>query len=347
MAASNWGTNRRLADFLFTSAFEFDFFQAVRLLNMLGENGQPARRDALEAVRFCAYNSLSFPASQIASIDQEKGGPPRMSVNFLGLTGPHGTLPVAYTELAVERECFGDRSFADFLDIFNHRLIELFFHAWQKHHFVIGYEHARRKSLADDAFTTYLFDLIGMGTKGLRGRLPIRDLGLLHYAGLISQKPHSAETLRAFLHDYFEVPVSVEQLVGKWHQLEPEEACCLGSGERSSSLGDGAVAGDAVWTREALMRVALGPLTLEQFRQFLADKKGFEEAIALIRWFIGSTLDFELRVVLRREDVPYCEIGTDPSDARLGWSSWLSTETFASHAGDTLFREEELVRLEA
>ena len=346
MAASNWGTDCRLDESLFTTACEFDFFQAVHLLTMLGENSDKTKDTGSSAVRFRAHNSLAFPASSIADLEPANGGPPTMAVTFLGMTGPRGVLPVAYTEIAIDRECFGDRSFADFLDIFNHRLIELFYEAWKKHRFVIGYEQARRTS-KDDDFTACLFDLIGMGTRGLRGRMPVPDLGLLHYVGLLAQRPGSAEALRALLHDYFAVPVKIEQFVGKWHSLEPDEACSLGSGELSTQLGAGAVAGDAVWSLESLVRVVLGPLTADQFRGFLPDAKGFEQAVSLVRWFLGSTLEFEIQETLRREEVPPCRLGHDNESARLGWSAWLRTEPFWFHATDTIFREDEKVSLEA
>lgn len=349
MAASNWGTDCRIDEALFSSACEFDFFQAVRLLARLREGSQPgAPGAASDVVRFRVHNSLAFPASAIAELDRMDDGLPRMAVTFLGLTGPHGTLPAAYTEIAIDRECFGDRSFADFLDIFNHRLIELFFQAWKKHHFVIGYEQARRqKDVGPDEFTSCLFDLIGMGTGGLRGRMPVQDLALLHYAGLVAQRPHSAEALRVFLRDYFEVPVRVEQFMGKWHQLEAAEACSLGSGELSAQLGGGAVAGDAIWSRQTLVRVVLGPLTAAQFSGFLPDGETFAQVVSLIRWFLGSTLEFEIQPTLRREEVPPCRLGEETFAARLGWSAWLRTEPFWFHATDAIFREDEKVRLEA
>jgi type VI secretion system protein ImpH len=345
MAASNWGTDSRLDESLYASACEFDFFQAVRLLRLASVNGDNGTEPG--AVRFRVLNSLAFPASAIAQLVRMGDGPPEMSVTFLGMTGPHGALPVAYTEIAVDRECLGDRSFAEFLDIFNHRLIELFFDAWKKHRFVIGYEQSRRKNKsAVDDFTNYLFDLIGMGTDGLRHRMPIADLALLRYAGLLAQRPHSAETLRAILCDYFGVPVTVAQFVGTWHALEPDEACSLGSGTANSRLGTGALAGDAVWTGQDLVGVAFGPLNAEQFRRFLPDGEDFEEAAALIRWYLGNALDFEIQAVLRREEVPACQLGGD-DPARLGWSAWLRTDLFSLHATDAVFRESEQVTLEA
>jgi type VI secretion system protein ImpH len=343
MAASNWGTDCRLDEFLFASAFDFDFFQAVRLLTLLREEQHPGASG--DVVRFAAYNSLAFPASSIALLEPKKTGPPLMTVTFMGMTGPRGALPTAYTEIAIDRECLGDRSFADFLDLFNHRFIQLFFEAWKKHHFVIGYEQSRKRD-RQDSFTSNLFDLIGMGTAGLRERMPIADMGLLHYAGLLAQRPHSADALRALLHDYFGIPVFVEQFLGKWHALEADELCGLGSTEPSGQLGAGAVAGDAVWSRQGLIRIVVGPLAATRFRAFLPDGEDFSKITALVRWFLGSTLEFEIQPTLRREQVPGCKLGDEISGgSRLGWSAWLRTEPFWFDAIDAIFHEEEDVQV--
>jgi type VI secretion system protein ImpH len=349
MAASNWGTSRRIDEALFASGCEFDFFQAVKLLTQVyGERHPESLAPQGEAVRFRAHNSMAFPASAIASIDEDNGGPPRMTVTFLGMTGAEGVLPTAYTEIAIDRECFGDTSFAEFLDVFNHRLIWFFYRAWEKYHFVVEYEQSMRNAAGQDAFTSYLFDLVGMGTLGLQGRLPVADKALLRYAGLLSQRPHSAEALRSLLHDYFELPVKVEQLLGRWHALEQDELCYLSSNESNSQLGSGAVAGDAVWSRQALLRIVFGPLNAEQFRSFLPDGRRFTEAAALTRWFLGVALEFEVQPTLHGDEVPSCQLGDDArSGPRLGWSAWLRTEPFGAAAADAIFREDELVRLEA
>ena len=348
MATSSWGTGRRVDEILFGSAWEFDFFQAVRLLAHLYHERHPQAPAAQsEVVRFRSQNSLAFPASAVAEIEESGDGPPRMTVTFLGMTGPQGVLPAAYTEIAIDQESFGDTSFAEFLDIFNHRLIWLFYRAWEKHHFTIGYEQAHWNGAGQDEFTAHLFDLIGMGTAGLQKLMPLSQV-LPRYVGLISQRPHSAECLRALLHDYFGVPVEVEQFLGKWHGLEPDELCYLGSDEPNSQLGRGAVAGDMVWTRHALLRLVFGPLAAEQFRSFLPNGKRFTEAVALIRWFLGAALEFEIQPTLRGNQVPPCQLGDDTSTGpRLGWSTWLRTEPFFTAAKDAVFSEEELIGREA
>jgi type VI secretion system protein ImpH len=350
MASSKWGTDRRLDESLFESGFEFDFFQVVRLLVQLHSErrkGASVSRPE-EMVRFSVENTLSFPASAITSIiDGDNGDPSRVKITFLGMTGPGGVLPSAYTEIAVDCEAFGDTSYADFLDIFNHRLIWLFYRAWEKHHFSIGYERVDRGGSEQDALTAYLFDLIGMGTPGLKRRMPILDQALLRYAGLISQRPHSAESLRTLLHDYFRVPVEIEQLLGKWHALEMSELCLLSSGELNTQLGFGAIAGDAVWSRQTLLRITFGPVSVMRFRSFLPDGVGFTEAVALVRWFLGPALDFEVQPILASDEVPGCLLGDDTFEGpRLGWSSWLDMESPGSIARDAIFKEIELVRAE-
>ncbi|MBO0912328.1 MAG: type VI secretion system baseplate subunit TssG [Acidobacteria bacterium] len=326
-------------------ACEFDFFQAVRVLTLLQEKPQENLRPG-EVVRFKAVNSLAFPASSIAAIEKKKGAPPTMAVTFLGMTGPGGALPTAYTEIAIDRECFGDRSFSDFLDIFNHRLLELFFESWKKHRFFVSYEQARGRRREVDRFTSSLFSLVGMGTEGLKNRLPFADLGLLRYSGLAAQRPHSAEALRAILEDYFEVPVSIEQFVGRWCALGPEEQCSLGASGLNGQLGKGAIAGDAVWTRQAMVRIVFGPLAFAEFRSFLPDGRAFRKAAALARWFLGSALEFELQALLGRDEVPFCRVGSDDG-ARLGWAGWLKTEPFRCDATEAVFREEEQIGPEA
>jgi len=186
-----------------------------------------------------------------------------------------------------------------------------------------------------------------MGTAGLNDRLPFPDKALLRYAGLLSQRPRSAECLRALLHDFFGLAVEVEQFLGRWHSLDADELCVLGLEVPSSQLGEGTVAGDMVWSRQAVVRIVFGPLTAYEFFQFLPDGKIFRVASELIRWFLGPMNDFEMQPVLGRGQTPgWCRLGEHKSGARLGWSHWLTDEPFVHPASDAIFAESERVALE-
>ncbi|MGA2433840.1 MAG: type VI secretion system baseplate subunit TssG, partial [Bryobacteraceae bacterium] len=178
--------DRALEAQLAGTPYNFGFFQAVRLLERL-MGGVPAGRFARpqdEAVRFTVNNSLAFPASEIQALAIREGEPPRMTVNFMGLTGPEGVLPLYYTQLVAERARAHDTAVRDFFDIFNHRTISLFYQAWEKYRFTIQFERG-----GSDGFSHHLLDFVGLGTPGLAGRQAVGDRSLMNYAGLLSGRP--------------------------------------------------------------------------------------------------------------------------------------------------------------
>ena len=316
----------------------FEFFQAVRLLERLFPGKSPVGRfnpPSAEVVRFVANSTLAFPASEVQSLEWPQDGPGQMKVNFMGLTGPEGVLPLYYTSLLAERTRSGDRSAVDFFDIFNHRIISLFYLAWEKYRFSVAYE---REGL--DPFSHHLMDLIGLGTPGLQNRLPVLDDSLLYYSGLLAQRPRSAEALRNLLGDYFEVPVEVEQFAGGWYPLDRNTQTALqgGLGE-SEQLGFGAVVGDEVWDQTARVRIDIGPLSLEQYQDFLPQGSAFASLRALTNFFSNGEFDFEIQLILDRRDVPPCELGAEGEDApQLGWHTYIKTRPMKVDASETILQ---------
>jgi type VI secretion system protein ImpH len=91
--------------------YAFSFFQAVRLLERLNPDRTPVGEfvpPSTEAVRFGVPASTAFPGSEIQAFAWKDDGPPEMTVNFMGLTGPSGVLPIDYTELINGRLREGD-----------------------------------------------------------------------------------------------------------------------------------------------------------------------------------------------------------------------------------------------
>jgi type VI secretion system protein ImpH len=284
---------------------------------------------------------MAFPASAVHAIERapDANDPVRMIVAFFGLTGTQGVLPLCYTEWMVARRAARDNTIAAFFDLFHHRLISLFYRAWEKHSPPVQYELAAVRDQRPDPFTQYLFDLIGMGTEGLRGRMRVQDEALLLYAGLIAQRPLSVSSLRGILRDYFSLPVAIEQNVGDWYALEDGDLCYLAPESPRSQLGVAALAGDAVWNQQSLFRICLGPLSLERFLEFLPNGPAMTKLVELTTWLAGQAMAFEVQVLLRAEDVPYARLTDDGENApRLGWIGWLKTMEFEAPAGDAVSR---------
>jgi len=330
LTASELGAN------LCEEPFRYDFFQAVRLLQRLIPGRLPVGsfvHPANEVVHFGAHASLAFPASQIQAIDWLEDNPVKMTVNFIGLTGPEGTLPNVYTELIIERLRASDTSAADFFNIFNHRMISLFYAAFEKCRL-----DAANQSQERNPFSRQLLSLLGLGTEGLQHREAVPDEALIYYSGLLTQRPRSAQALCQILVDYFDVPVQVEQFVGAWYRLDEDTQCCLCEGTgNSEELGLGAVVGDAVWDQQSRVRIILGPLSLERYADFLPEGRCWQALRSWVRIFSNNECDFEVKLILEREDVPACELGADElSGPRLGWVSWMKSKPFGRDADDAV-----------
>ena len=324
---------------LFERPFAFEFFQAVRLMEKLVPESRTVGREALpdqEPVRFRSHVSFDFPPSEIHEINEtvdDLTGERRaeMLVNFMGMVGSSGVLPMHYTELVLDRIRHRDTAMWAFLDIFTHRAVSMFYQAWSKYRFPIGYERGR------DEFTEYLFDIAGLGTKGLRGRMSVDDEALLPYSGLISQKPHSANALENVLSDYFGVGAKIEQFFGQWLKLEPQD--CTYLGEKNNVLGISAIAGTSVWSQQTKFRVVLGPLTFKQFQSLLPSGTAYKEAESLVRFMMGSELDFDIKLLLSSRQVPGTVLTTRAvRRPMLGWTSYLKTSAFTTDDDQVVIR---------
>jgi type VI secretion system protein ImpH len=343
-----------LAETVFAHGYEFEFFQAVRLLARMFPHRKPvgsSARPEEEFVRFgqmgsCpdvseARLSMAFPASPVHWIERNgaSGPPAHVTVAFFGLTGVQGVLPLCYTEWLMARRAAKDDTLAAFFDLFNHRLVSLFYRAWEKHRPAILYELASTRNQQPDPFTNYLYDLIGMGTAGLRGRMRVRDESLLRYAGLIRQRPLSASALRGILRDYFSMPVEIAQCIGDWYELEETDRCYLAPESARNQLGEAAFLGAEIWNQQGLFRISIGPLPLERFLEFLPNGASMAKLVELTTYLAGEAIAFDVQVLLQAEEVPYARLSDEgPDSPRLGWLGWLKTGPFSSAAGDAVFR---------
>jgi type VI secretion system protein ImpH len=362
MASPSGRTSTSLIDKLSTEAYRFEFFQAVRLLRLWAvEQGErdpqrtrhPVGEDYApqdEIVRFRAHVSHSFPSGELVSFgarrqptDQQESAPFEMIVSFMGLTGPQGVLPRHYTQLLIDRARHKDFALRDFLDIFHHRLVSLFYRAWEKYRVAIRYERARYgQAGGTELFLQCLYCLVGLGTGGLRGRMVWNDEVFLYYGGLFAHAPRNAMSLERLLEDAFQLPVRVEPFRGQWLYLRAEDQTRMPSrvepDGRNNQLGVTAVVGERVWGVENSFRLRLGPLSYSQFLDFTPEGSQLVRICQLTRTYVGPDLDFDIQPVLLAEETPACRlVDEDPQAPRLGWNTWLRGEAMDRDPADAVF----------
>jgi type VI secretion system protein ImpH len=328
---------------LLEEPYRFGFFQAVRLLELWFSRQDSVRAEDIVAQCLSFRNTLSlaFPPSEIHAIDAHSGDGAKLldaiqraaaiadgsldqvhiTPAFFGLLGGQGALPLHYTEQIAEREYSKrDRAAREFFDIFSNRATALFYAAWKKYRLPFQYETDR-----DERYLPLLLSLAGIGDAQSRGDLhtgagSLYDESLAGYAGAARHKPVSAVFLQNALTDYFSVPIVVQQFIGKWYDVPPDQLTTL-SGV-NATLGATALAGARIWQRDMRARLLIGPLAKADYDMFLP---GAERALALERMLTvlaGITLEYEVVLILRRADVGFSQLS---AGARLGWDAFLST----------------------
>ncbi|MEO8810835.1 MAG: type VI secretion system baseplate subunit TssG [Rhodanobacter sp.] len=327
----------------------FGFFQAVRLLYRA--HGMPLAVGgsvADEPVRFTVPAHLNFPAGELHALsghgsDSGEAARYRMSVQFLGLTGPSGVLPRHYTEWLMAQQKTRDPAARDFMDIFNHRLLSMFWRAWAKHRIELGQELSDERPGAGALH--HVYDLIGLGTPALRAlvapskrqsapdhALPTAALG--YYSGLVAQRPHGVGALAQVIGDVVDAPVQVIGCHGTWQRIPWRDRTRLG--RCNQRFGEGCVLGSRFWDRQTTVRVRIGPMPLRGFEALLPSHALLWRVVELLRFLAGLALDLEIQLVLHAESVPRARIGGS-KPVRLGWNSWLAGRRGARVADECRF----------
>ena len=317
--------------------FRVEFFQAVRLLQRIEKN-----RGAVgyflsptnEAIRFESLPSLSFPPSQLYDLKRDENGQLHLRVQFMGLAAAISILPHSYTEYLIGRLRDKDKAMAEFFDIFNHRLISLFYRAWAKYRFFIGYESGEQ-----DMLTPRLMELLGLGTSGLKDRTSIPDRAYISYAGLLSKHVRTAAGLKQILEDYFDVPVTIHQFAGAWRSLPSTNQSTLSGLNRASErLGIGTVVGNEVWDHHGRIRISIGPMSFDKYVEFLPGYSAHRDLEAWVKFYSSGQYEAEAQLILKKEEAPSCELGSrGKQEPRLGLASWMKTKPLKKDPGDAIF----------
>ncbi len=339
MEAAGRGPDPLLIERLRSEPAAFEFGQAVRLLEVHARRASAGQRQRVghdhlpesESVRFRVQPTLSFPVGPIQSVDaqadDEAGPAAHVDVTFLGLIGPAATLPQHYTETVLLRSHLRDASLRDFLDLFHHRAVSFFYRASHKYRLALSYGEGLEWGQSPDPILELLYALVGLGTGHLRGAHLADALTWVHFAGLYSDQRRSAAGLRVLIAALLGCPAQVEQLIGKWVELDSPSLTRLGDrrgGEgRHDRLGQGLVLGTRVWDVASRVRVIAGPMSMQLFSRLQPGGELLGRIIELARAYTGTTIDCEFVWELDPLAIEGLRLG---GGERLGRTAWLGRE---------------------
>ncbi len=337
---------------LLTRGWEFDFFQVIWLLErygggrvLVGDRGPVGR----ESFRFRPDVSLAFPATDVRRIEHCSDTASdtsyyQVEVTFMGLYGVSTPLPLHYAVDVLRSggqsatlpgedaeldatgkpqpagQSMGSTPVRDFLDIFHHRLISLFFRSWLKYRYDKSFGMPGR-----DVITDYLLWLIGCSPAYDEATLGVKPIRLLRYAGILTQRPRSAVTLEGMLLDYWEdLPIEVQQCGGRWVPISPADQNF--TGKVNSTLGCDLTVGEEIYDLSGAFNVKVGPMDWTTYLSFLPDGPRFAQTRALVKHYCADPMSFTFELRLRAGEIPEMRLLSDGEAGRLGFTSWVRTD---------------------
>jgi type VI secretion system protein ImpH len=312
-----------LLDDLTAAPEHYSLFSALRRIEQahrdsprLGES----RRAADDPVRIAQRPHLYFAPSDVAAFGAGDSATPRLEQHGFGIFGPNGALPLHLTELAYSRQHQADDpALSDFVNAFQHRFASLFYRAWADSDPCTSFDR-----VGEDDFRLYLGALIGIGAPAARDRDSVLDYAKLARAGLFGPQSRSAEALEQILTEYFELPVELIPFVGAWLDISTESRFRLGVAPEHAMLGLGATLGQTTWQCQSRFEIALGPLRIADFVNFLPGARGLAQLKALVRLYTNEEWSWQLRLLLEPAQIPAMRLG---DSGWLGWTSWLGART--------------------
>jgi type VI secretion system protein ImpH len=334
MEAKNRHKSSSLKDYLFSAPYEFEFCQAIKILEVmhpdaldLGKFSNPSA----EVVCLSSRVAYSYPPSDLYKFNMENMKTPyKLEVNFLGIGGPHGPLPMAYSETLIERTRKNDFAFQEFLNIFNHRILSLLYRGRKK-----MWPHLETMDETRTSTASILFAFLGLGSPSYRSRMVVEDRSMLAYSGLTWRAAKSEGAYKAIISDYFSLPCMVESLQGEWIYLPNDQKTVLKKNNPWRILGNGASLGEKAWSRTSSICVDLGPMSFAKFKKFLPNNHCYIRFKELSKFYIGINTRVRLRLILKGKEIPHLCLG---NGGFLGWTTWLHSKDIADDDGQVVLR---------
>lgn len=276
-------------------------------------------------------NVLTGPAPR----GMEGTRPRRVTVvqNAVGLLGPNGPMPLAWTQharsLPNTRSVRARDSFLAFLNVLQRRHLALLYRAWGD---------ARPETAFDMVGLTRLQHpvadrlraLAGVAHADLDSADSVPDDIKLAYASTLARRVRSPVALQAMLSQFLGDPVRVEEFSARWLPIPTDQQSRLGW--QFSGLGNGAVAGERTWDCSTRFDLIIGPMSARRYRELLPGTQGWAQLQDLLSLYCGPEWSWRIRLTLRADEVPVCRLAQP--GCQLGWSSWLARPAHFGPASD-------------
>jgi type VI secretion system protein ImpH len=317
----------------------WDFFAAVRAARAAFPGvpgiGRSVRMQD-EPIEFLQRPTLAFIASPVVSArfkpgaDREDAVGPGFEIEqvFFGALGSNGPLPAHVTADAVAEARDGRPWLKRFLDLFNNRMTQFFYRAWEA-----GQPAVSRELEGDDPWPRWIGAVYGGAPDALRDRDALPDDLRRFASGWFGAGRRSTAALEGVAGIVIGRRVTAEQFIPEWLPMPPDEQARLGVA--NCALGVDAAVGPRFYSMTTRVRLRTEPLDYRTFASLFPDAPRFAAARDALRSLMGLAWGWELNPVLREAEIP--PLGLDGA-RRLGWDSWMPAPPGRGDADDPILR---------
>lgn len=320
MANTGRGAPEPLSTVLERDAPYFNFFQAVRLAERLTNSSESSFgevRASAETIRFHAKKSMAFAPSDIHKIthgtDELGNGSYKthMVVTFMGLYGPSSPLPAHLNEMVVN-QASDNSDLADFLDLFNHRLVSMLVRIWRRSRYPVSFQ----TDLSDD-ISKVISSMIGIDPTDSS----LRNQVLFANSPLMVMRSMSAKVVADIISDALEgVHVTIDEFTPRKAKILEEQRWLLG--KNASELGVDAMPGAFVDDPTGKFTLNVGPVDLEMFRTLLFARPNHDKIEKLLNQIVQGNIIHQMRLSILNSEAPEWRLG---EHRPLGHEAWLGT----------------------
>ncbi len=305
---------------MITDPQKYDLLRAIYLLERIASYKEKNldEKEVRKQIRIKGVTTLNFESSDVSSIqyDKKKKDLITLATPFFSFTSNSGPLPQTFCELILDRDRKKDYATSDFLDIFLHRLVTLFYQGKKKRDPSLAWEKDSQTSIEK-----IVDSLASLGRSSTEFKT-FSDVQWLRHAGIFGGAPRSSSNLITLIRNRMNLNhINCCEFTGSWSDIALQQSS-LRAGYESAVLGKNAVLGKKSWNLSSGLLIEIKKLDMRTFLSLLPTGKKYAELVKLIYRFLPRNISILLKLYLGQKDKKNCKLSKQ-STMRLGWNSWL------------------------
>lgn len=250
-----------------------------------------------ECIRFIVDPELSFCGNDMSEI-KCVGSTYNVKINFTGIIGSQGTLPLYLREKLFRLPREKHRRYLILYACLQQRSLQIAYEAWLQRR--IPLQAVKKNSLIKD----WLNSITGSSSSHpwqINNKETYRYYFSAHFSNL--HRPQNA--LQQILSTILEQPVKIISMQGAWIPLIPDQRTFLKK-SAGTQLGLNTPCGEKVWSFQAGFQLQIGPISGESVQQYFSNNEKLTLIKKLLLHYVNHYYFVRLQILVENSSIHPC-----------------------------------------